>query len=501
LKTLLLLLMHFVLLQTLPLQAQWAPWQIIQKGRTFCYASGNNKLYLKIDSTETGTNYKRYRNYFRLMGGAGSSIPYQYFFLDSTNWTGEYIEQNNSDHFSFTTRNGKAFTIETQGTTGYSWRCYDLLQKGYITARIDTMTNVSFLNITDSVKFISFTATDSSGNTVTHWLNNVQLRMSKHYGLLDIIKFNTPDTAGIYTLTGFTNPETNWTDLTAKQVFDIQPGDIRHIKEGFDSQGTPYPSETKFTRLKCFERIETKGGNLLVLKDSFESIHILYNSTLLKVDTIYTSGIKTDSINLNYYNFLNLLDYEITAKPILASSSFSYHTNNLYYFTLPPTIRAKYQLRSISYNPEYHVWPIFYDFSSHVYYVEHMGGGYFVTPYVSGGTSFRLPHYFNRENLSWGNPDDWDKLRNLVSVKEVSAKSVNLYPNPVERYLTLTITGNWPQQELNIIFFTTTGKQVYEKKIHHQESEIDLVSLAAGIYTYIISFPDGRVERGKLCKQ
>ena len=193
-KTLLLLLLFFVLLQTLPLQAQWAPWQIIQKGRTFCYASGNTKLYLKIDSTETGTNYTRYWNYFRLNKGAGPAYPYHYFFLDSTDWTGGYIEQNNTHHFSFTTRNGKAFTIETQGTTGYSWRCYDLPQKGYITARIDTVMNVTFLNITDSVKFISFTATDSSGNTVTHWLNNVQLVMIRYYGLLDIINFNTTNT-------------------------------------------------------------------------------------------------------------------------------------------------------------------------------------------------------------------------------------------------------------------------------------------------------------------
>ncbi|MFA7379040.1 MAG: T9SS type A sorting domain-containing protein [Bacteroidia bacterium] len=498
-KTLLLLL--FVMLQTMPLQAQWAPWQIIQKGRTFCYASGNTKLYLKIDSTETGTNYTRYWNYFRLRGGAGSSLPYQYFFLDSTNWTGEYIEQNNTDHFSFTTRNGKAFTIETQGTTGYSWRCYDLPQNGYITARVDTMMNVTFLNITDSVKFIRFTAADSSDNTVTHWLNNVQLRVSKHYGLLDIIKFITPDTAGIYTLTGFTNPETNWTDLTAKQVFDIQPGDLRIIRNNLELNGPPYLFSTKHTRLKCIERTENTNERIIILKDSFETIHVRYISSLQRYDTLYSNGIKTDSIHLDKYEFLNFLDYEIAAKPLTTSTYILYHTNYLYYFNLPPTIRAKYWLGSFNYDYEKRIWPIYTDFpNSHAYYIEFMGGGYYVTPFMTGGAEYRLPYYFNRGGFSWGNAEDWDKLRNLVSVKEVSSKSVNLYPNPVERYLTLTTTGNWPS-ELNIIFFTTTGKRVYEKKIHHQESEIDLVSLAAGMYTYIISFPDGRVERGKLCKQ
>lgn len=496
-----LLLLLYILLQTLQLQAQWAPWEIIRKGRTLCYASGNTKLYLKIDSSETGTNYTRYWNYFRLRGGAGSSLPYQYFFLDSTNWTGEYIEQNNTDHFSFTTRNGKAFTIETQGTTGYSWRCYDLPQKGHITARIDTMMYVSFLNITDSVKFISFTATDSSNNTVTHWLNNVVLRLSKNYGLLDVIKFNTPDTAGIYTLTGFTNPETNWTDLTAKQVFDIQPGDLRIIRNNLELNGPPYLFSTKHTLLKCIERTEYNNGSLIILKDSFETIHMRYITSAQKYDTVYSKGIKTDSIELDKYEFLNFLDYEIAAKPLTRSTYILYHTNYLYYFNLPPTIRAKYWLGSFHYDYEKSVWPIYNDFpSSLVYYIEYMGGAYYVTPYITGGGEYRLPYYFNRGGFSWGNQEDWDKLRNLVSVKEVSTKSVNLYPNPVERYLTLTTTGNWPQ-EINISLYSTTGKQVYEKKIHHQESELDLVSLAAGIYTYIISFPDGRVERGKLCKQ
>ncbi len=86
----------------------------------------------------------------------------------------------------------------------------------------------------------------------------------------------------------------------------------------------------------------------------------------------------------------------------------------------------------------------------------------------------------------------------LLSVSNAQAESIIVYPNPVKTSLHIQS----PTNSYSFRLFNSSGKLVKQGILAHKNSQIELVSLAAGFYTLLILNDDEKVAyQMKLIKE
>lgn len=96
-----------------------------------------------------------------------------------------------------------------------------------------------------------------------------------------------------------------------------------------------------------------------------------------------------------------------------------------------------------------------------------------------------------------------DEVNNTVSVQEVEAVRLNVYPNPAQHQITITTLNN-AATPTAINIYDISGKQVYNYSISNNQSwgvyTLDVSGFAKGVYTVSISTDKGAFTK-RLVKQ
>ncbi|NQY08762.1 MAG: T9SS type A sorting domain-containing protein [Flavobacteriales bacterium] len=106
--------------------------------------------------------------------------------------------------------------------------------------------------------------------------------------------------------------------------------------------------------------------------------------------------------------------------------------------------------------------------------------------------------YHNKAGVEWGEPIDMDSLILDVSDIKLIQTSINIYPNPVNETLNISLNQN-ATGTLQIV--DVSGKTVLEESFQNKsELQLNVVQLAAGMYVLKIKTGDKSNYR-KVLKQ
>jgi hypothetical protein len=230
---------------------------------------------------------------------------YNCFDPKGASWMGKKIVINQNWNYFFNAKND-TIKIKTSASLNESWDVYsspEILIKGTVIG-VDT---VRFLGLIDSVKTIELKAYTITLNAFPHKLDNKKIRISKHYGFIDAVNFNSwPDYQFTYiqgdifqpTLAGMTHPEIGIQNLTWFKVFDFQPGDEIHIEY---SAGWPLGSPPPYftTNIKTIKKYISRTDYTDSIQYAFEVENVITEYIQGNYTSSIYKGMSTETIRPN----------------------------------------------------------------------------------------------------------------------------------------------------------------------------------------------------------
>lgn len=228
-------------------------YALVDTGRLSLFSNGWETRGIEIETVSTngtgGTDFVNYPSVETTSDGVKR--------MTGKGWLGGTVTRLN-DVDMLINYLGDTLRFQTTQSVGYSWLFYEDDVDHITTATIDTVQIHSFIGLVDSVKTIKFETTHL-GNPAPTWIDSIQVRVSKNYGLVEGINFyeyptmysnpaqqykvshhhkfmvdyNIPDTT--YTLRGIETSATTYGEvrLTPAEVFDI-PDSLRYTRYYYD---------------------------------------------------------------------------------------------------------------------------------------------------------------------------------------------------------------------------------------------------------------------------
>ncbi len=190
-------------------------------------------------------------------------------------------------------------SLNTRAVPGDKWIIYrkkfnpNLLVEAEVTAQAtDTI-----LGSVDSVRIFTLQAKDSSGNNLANSINGKQIILSKHYGLVKTRDFNNFMGTDEYLLAGKSTPQIGMQEITGKEIFNFQAGDVFHYTGSYAKASGP--DITRYTWKETREILVSgpiPGGYHYQVKQC-----ILKSYTAPKIDTTYSSEVSDQIYMYNLY--------------------------------------------------------------------------------------------------------------------------------------------------------------------------------------------------------
>lgn len=462
-------------------------WQCIKTETISHFYSDLSEVYpIRIDSVyQHGdtTDYFGFRMIRPLVNG------YDYFELGG-HWTGNKFSEIPGGTYLFYNRNNREVRIETQAQLNDSWEVFRYTGGNWVEATVVETGIEEVLGIPDSVKTIQLRIkkTDGeywSGASCGDSINMVLgclLKLSKNYGFVTITDFyNFPfhpatyDSWGLYHesnmyhLIGIAEPELGFQNITAREIFDIHPGDELHINDINSMWGYGGFSMNKSIINKYLERDFTNNDDTLLFTiercqrteyTQYDGNSVSHTVNASK-DTVTQKIVFSSPENLN----LNLLPLE----PFIEGG-----------------IATWFETSSID-NRKYYSSQIFDCYSAeHFTYINNDGdiGGYYIKglggPYHGDNGFFNTSIYdlvyFKKDNTEWGTPYDCDDLLN-VGITAHTTSTIRIFPNPASDCI--RIEGGNENQDFRL--YSVAGECVLSGNTG-SDSAINISHLAPGMY-------------------
>lgn len=467
----LLILANFI---TVTLYAQ--NYRVLQPGRTTQYMdSGGYLLAMQVDSvTISGTD----TNYFLLKNL--QQMDWECYHVQGPSWMGERVTIRPDGETSFYNIYDRSVTIKTKATLNEEWICYSETGLSF-RANVSSVGIEDILGIIDSVKTISFQALNSEGQNTDHVVNNMNLILSKNYGLIKTLNFfDFPDFRfGVgmnrideFTLTGYNNPETGLQNLTWKQVHDHNIGDELHT-----SSIETWPASEKFTdNIATLLDKEIIGDTIVNTWENKTKIRIYYydgsnNTFTATIDTIavkITTDPDFDNLAgiawqwwVDCYN-LNFMWVGEHGPTKTYGSIISFYRGSEIYLGDTCYTDGGWDLRC---------------YSEDVCY-KGLGGPYYhnICPHQA---YIRDLVYYKKDGVEWGTPLDFT-LNTTLKPFETEPELVSVFPNPAKNYVNMEFKGNTGEFRLQILDYS--GKTISEYTLFGENNVLDLANLKEGIY-------------------
>lgn len=411
------------------------------------------------------------------------------------NWTGPKTLLSADGRNIFFNQAGDSIIIRSNAALIESWRLTEFKNGDYFEAVVTEKKESTILASTDSFKVITLTLKNSSGSSIPHDFNGKEIVLSKNHGLIrgyDFYKF--PSDTASFVLIGISDPAEGKQNLTAKEIFDLNPGDEIHIDDVRNN--APYSGSFRKERRIILSKKVSANQDTIALK--VERISYTEYSDYSNDANDYTSK-KRDTIveviTLSKMENLNALP------PRAVWQDDHYEFSTFITYTSPYNNRHvktqdwPSQLFPVDNDTCFNI-PILGGMTINPnFYIEGLGGEYY-----TGGDGLayfhRLPVYYKKGSEEWGTPIDFDILLSSVPRSETVISS-SVSPNPFSGTATIEI-NNWNKQTYHLQVIDLYGKVVMELSTDESRFEINNDGSLSGAYTYKLLNDNNQVGTGKL---
>ncbi|PZF74581.1 T9SS type A sorting domain-containing protein [Taibaiella soli] len=427
---------------------------------------------ITIDSVASSGNDTLYYPFQTLRG------PYENQVLDSNggSWLGKNVISQNDGTWLFDTYWGDTITLKTQADLGDSWTLYNDSTSLSYTATIYATDTFSFGGVLDSIKKMHISAYNNGIINPHDSLDGLDIWLSRNHGFakvfnLYLFPFHAPGQsinpyrADLYMDISNENPYSNWGKAytsfdyvhyvrpTNANIYDVHPGDVFSytLKNGNNYYNYWYTDDTVTS-------INLTAAGVEIFVNRGTSHYTPQGYSQGNGQTTYTCQ--------DYDQFKNFIPehnkpWTLAYYPV---DNFQGYTNIGYHFT------------NIDFEPNPSGYEVnTFEPCSRLGYMDPItgigdvlvGGCYGADPdgqWKSYMTSaFKSGHYYG------------------LGISEVhSNSSVNVYPNPANNELHLSLPANL--QNIKCHISDITGRTMLQQEISSSKNTIDVSTLAAGLY-------------------
>ena len=484
--------------------AQSQNYQAIKPDAEFYFLNQANKdiIALRIESLASSGSDTYYFGFRQL-----KQTDYGCYTIHGASWIGDVVTAKSDGSYIFEvypfspSDSNDTYRILSRRAVGQSWNFYNYHTiNHHLKAKVTEISFQNFIGLSDSVKVITLTREDASGQLVTDPLNGQQILLSKNYGLIRLPRFDTfLDYNFFYDIAGKTNPQTGVTNLKTLGIYDFQPGDELHtVWHSQEWSPAPYTIIDGSTILRVLERFPSTNGDSITYRmeecqsslyqfsatersytHTFDTVYKTYVSAgLLETEPLEPVSVNNDWTTYSFMGYVSdpaLPVYDRPAKFINNSLMWSHQSGDCYS-------------------------QIIFDGCWYAdMYLKGLGGPYYNCTDLGWGTSSNLLKYYKKDGVSWGTPLSCDSLLQ-VGIKETPAFSAfSIYPNPSKGLITVKIASGSHTGILEL--YDLSSRSVSRVIISQPIQYIDISGLPAGLYGYLFRSGTGELYRGKLIRQ
>lgn len=424
-----------------------------------------------------------------------NDLVYTCFTPYGASWMGKYIIVNpNGFNFFFNSSND-TIKINTQASLLESWKCFSYINGDYIEASVFAINYISFLGVTDSVKTINFQFKDSSGASLSHAINNYNIRLSKFHGLISTLEFFLfPDITSTFQIIGGPGMQGK-KNIAYSDVFDYNIGDEFHREfyEGYFSGN--YHATTKISICKIINKYNVSQDSVTYTYTRCEKdITSIGSNTQINYfnDTITSATVFANFNNL-FFNHLPEETIFSNSNTEMSSLNMSFAFNNRLKKTLPISSGLYINNLGDSCWTEILFDGCWYNNS----YIEGCGGPYYEC-YSGIDQYYNKLLYYKKGNEVWGSPLNCaDILAGINNNAFQPIRQAQIFPNPVNVNSQLKIY-DFTHNPFTLQIFNCLGTKVYEKNITQNETVLDLKSFSKGVYYYVLYDNIGNLTKDKI---
>ncbi|CAN5468715.1 hypothetical protein BH11BAC1_BH11BAC1_20270 [soil metagenome] len=467
-------------------------WQTVVSNRSaFFYGPCSSSVRaLLIDSTSySGTDSILYS--YRGM----SDVCYYYpgcFHSNDTLWPGiKILISQNGDNIFFNNAND-SIIIKTAASLNDTWRLFEMGNGDYISGAIDSIKFVPVLGIMDSVKNIKLTARNSSGTTIAHNINGHYIKISKDHGLVTSVHlFSFPNEQYEYSIIGLSNPALGLQNLTAREIFNLDTGDIFQYSD-FEDHGLPNYSQD-YKELKVLNK--SISANLDTFNYTFDRQYYHYYKYFNWDTSYFVHDTEMAVIAISTYGTLN--EFPNQVHQVNAWPNYGF-TETIVDSTLYNLRRIKKlsDFFELNLNDSCYTYPVGHCIFPVDGYAE--GLGHVSKLDWDGGLwpchDYHLV-YFQKGAETWGTPLDWPTI---LKIENNDLQNATIYPNPFTNTIEIR---NLPSLKTVITISDETGRTILNQTgFPDGVLTIPANSLSNGIYFLNVQNDRGSLH-SKLIKQ
>jgi hypothetical protein len=459
-------------------------WSICSPGVTFFVKSDSSMKAFRLDSIQ--------------MNGVGDSVFYSYPAIglvtdnmgcfDTTKGSilGRKIVKTTDNRFYLFNKDNDTVTILYSADLNTAWKFCPLTDNDYLQAKVTAIQPLNILGVTDQVKVITLQAKNNSGNDIPHDFNQKTILLSEHYGLAKMYDVNfIPGDTTSYVLAGKGNPQAGIQDISWKDVYNFDEGDV-------------------FEYLWQYSDFGTGGIQKSIIHVLQRNVHGAWDSVSYKVEVCTASDYGSPPVHETtfdtswlYYNFLSL-----QSDPLISKLPFEYVPEN--YICGYYNVYQGYNKRAVKAST-----PMYYGSGPGVpcwYYLvgdgvpEYdyaKGLGMVYTGYFGiGNMSNNSLVYFQKGSETWGTPiaSSCSSLVGMNEAKVSESPKITVFPDPVFDKAVVMVSGLRPDVVLRFSLTDVTGQTVFQSKAFTGSCSFDRTGMPSGIYVLLLKSDDGSVQ-------
>lgn len=423
---------------------------------------------------------------------------YMNYCFDTANGSvlGRRIYEKSDGSFYFFNFNQDTVMIKSQASLNQPWKFMNLSGNCRIEATVISLGTDSILGTTDQVKVISLQAKNSVGANISHYLNQMTIRLSKHYGLLkmiDVCNINdtmSNDTTSWY-LAGKTSPALGIQPFGWADVYNFDVGDIFHYQGYYRYNGMgPYWNEIK--------RIigKTISANNDTIKYQVEYCRIKW----LPMPSPNTETLFDTIIETYVLSALNLDDTSLSRLPSEFHSSdlWGMKTAPLYQRAMKYNSRTEQEICNTEFVNHDTCWSYQFEGSyPYVYFTPGLGQSNYICNMFDIGV-YSIAEtlvYFKKGNETWGTPVSTD-CHTLVGVEPSPSsadRKIRIIPNPFSSRTELEIPWLQSGEDADLTVYNDMGRKIFQQKITSSPFVFMRNNLPSGVYLIVVSGLNGHI--------
>jgi hypothetical protein len=448
---------------------------------------------IRIDSVRQYGDSSFFYNYYMLRPSLNSSSEWT---NKGNSWTGSKTIQLPADKWMFFNGNNDTIYIDCGAGLNDNWRFCTLADGSYYTATVADFCEEIFIGITDSVKTLSIQKFDSTGQPIASPANNMEIAISKNFGMVKLInfdafefvhpypyfgEFNDIATLQQFFIAGMTSPQVGWQNITAYEVYGSNyPGDEIHYSYGSQDY-LSYNNEGMLAMLKFIARNEFNNGDsisYIIDRCYYYRRYETGNTTRYYVHDTIARGFNLAT------SALNILSMEPYCSGNMLETYLKYHNN---------VSNCQLMLYECSENSQF----IIFDGSVWIEYIPFLWDFTYTGQGLTATCESSVTYYRINGN-EWGNPYSCDSLHALGINISKTENRINIYPNPVSDVLIIEGAGNIKNISLEIS--DVTGRTIRYSTDPSEPRIVYIGTLSAGLYSYRISENGIVLKTGRFIK-